>query len=665
MVQIEVKKKTRMYGASAVLLAIVLVSMVYVIGSAPLIFQSGSPVVSGLQSFGSNQELVDYLNNATNGNYYSYRGGVLDGKFFGANTITTSSGPAGANGATGPAPAPQAAESSGVKASDSGFSTTNIQVSGVDEADKVKTDGQYIYTISTGLSYWSYNTDQKNAVYIVNANPQNAKVVSKIDLGNDTEPAGIFLSADSSRLVVIASKYQTYYNIRKDIAAPTIMPYYQSDVYTFLYVYDISNKAQPTLTRNFTATGSYFNARMIGDNVYAIVSQTAWVYNNHPSVPTVYEDGKEYSTSPTQIYFAPMNDTSFSFTSFYGLNVKDNAASPTNMTVLMGGASAMYVSPSNIYITYSDWDETSGQYQSIYRVAIDGLKLSVEAQGSVPGYIINQYAMDEYNGYFRVATNYWSQASNKQINNVYILNQNLNITGKLEGLAENENLHSVRFMGDKCYLVTYQTTDPLFVIDVSNPDNPKLLGELKIPGYSDYLHPYDATHIIGLGKDADVTTDGTIAYYQGIKLAMFDVSDVNHPVQIQNVSIGDRGSQSDALSDPKAFLFDKAKNLLVIPVSVAKVSDQDKAMYGSSAYGTMVWQGAYVYTVTASGFQLKGTVTHLNATQLSNSDQYWNSSNQWISRELFIGNTLYTISNGQIKLNSLSDLSEIATVNLA
>jgi uncharacterized secreted protein with C-terminal beta-propeller domain len=385
----------------------------------------------------------------------------------------------------------------------------------------------------------------------------------------------------------------------------------------------------------------------------------------------VYEDGKEYSTSPTQIYYADMNDTSFSFTSFYGLNIKDDAASPTNMTVLMGGASAMYVSPSNIYLTYSGWDQTSGQYQSIYRVGINGLQLSVQAQGSVPGYIINQYAMDEYNGYFRVATNYWSQESSKQINNVYILNQNLSITGKLEGLAENENLHSVRFMGDKCYLVTYQTTDPLFVIDVSNPANPQVLGELKIPGYSDYLHPYDATHIIGVGKDADVTTDGSTAYYQGIKLALFDVSDVNHPVQISNVSIGDRGSQSDALNDPKAFLFDKAKNLLVIPVSVAKVSDQDKALYGSSAYGQTVWQGAYVYTITASGFQLRGTVTHLNAAQLNaqgtfkSPDSIWNTQNQWITRSLYIGNTLYTISNAQIKLNNLSDLSEIATVNLA
>jgi len=561
-----------MYGASAVLLAVVLVSMVYVIGSSPLIFPSGSPAVGGLMSFSSNQELVNYLNAASNGQYNGYTGGALDTRFFGVQTVMpTSSGPPGTTGAKG------AESQNSLSAGD--HSTTNIQVQGVDEADTVKNDGQYIYTISNKYSYWDYSNSNTNTVYIVSADTQNPRVVAKINLGNDTQPAGLFLSSDSTKLVVIASKYQTYYTMRGDIASssPAIMPYYQSDVYTFLYVYDISNKAQPTLTRNFTATGSYFNSRMIGDNIYAIVSQTAWVYNNMPSLPKVYDDGREYAASPTSIYYADNNDTSYSFTSFYGLNVKDDAASATNMTVLMGGASAMYVSPQNIYITYSDWDETSGQYNAIYRVAINGLQLSVQAQGSVPGYIINQYAMDEYNGYFRVATNYWSyqESSSSQINNVYILNQNLNVTGKLEGLAPNENLHSARFMGNKCYLVTYQTTDPLFVIDLSDPTSPKVLGELKIPGYSDYLHPYDENRLIGVGKDADITNDGSTAYYQGVKLALFDVSDVNNPREISHVIIGDRGTQSDALNDPKAFLFDKSKSLLVIPISLVVINPQD------------------------------------------------------------------------------------------
>ncbi len=316
-------------------------------------------------------------------------------------------------------------------------------------------------------------------------------------------------------------------------------------------------------------------------------------------------------------------------------------------------------------------------------VSINGLQLSVEAQGGVPGNTINQYAMDEYNGNLRIATNLWQNTGgsvvfgggqSSQINNVYVLNQNLSIVGKLEGLAQGENLHSVRFMGDKCYLVTFIRTDPLFVIDLSQPTNPKVLGELKIPGYSDFLQPYDETHLIGIGKDAVDATGQNFAWYQGLKLSLFDVSDVNNPVQLANYTIGDRGTDSPALTDPKALLFDKSKNLLVIPVDLAIVDNSTLQQYGqspASAYGTMVWQGAYVFSLTENGgFTLKGTITHLNSAllnsqgQLTNSNDYYNSQNQWITRSLYIGNTLYTISNAEVKLNSLTDMTQIATINL-
>jgi inhibitor of cysteine peptidase len=338
---------------------------------------------------------------------------------------------------------------------------------------------------------------------------------------------------------------------------------------------------------------------------------------------------------------------------------------------MMNGASTMYVSPSNIYVTYPSWTQT-GQYTSIYRVSIDGLQLNFEAKGNIPGAVINQYAMDEYNNNFRVATN-WQELDSK-INNVYVLDQNLTIIGRLEGLGQNENLHSVRFMGDKCYLVTFKQTDPLFVIDLSQPTNPTVLGEVKIPGYSDYLHPYDETHLIGVGKEAVDSQQYSFAWYQGLKLSLFDVSNVNNPVQLANYVIGDRGTDSPVLTDPKAFLFDKNKNLLVIPVSLAIVDNSTLDQYGQSkdsAYGQTVWQGVYVFNLNPnSGFTLKGTVTHIDSTllnsqgQLANSYDYYNTQNQWITRALYIGNTLYTISNGEVKLNSLTDMTQIAQVIL-
>ena len=665
MVQKEVKKKTKIYGTAAVLLTIVLVSMVYVFGTSPTIPIFNQPLsTSSMKTFTSMNELRNYLNATSSSN--------LPQMYWGHNMFTTQAPTA--TGAT-----------EGIYGVTNDYSSTNIQVAGVDEADTVKTDGQYIYTISSSQNsgayyYYGYSSQNSNNIYIINADPNDATVISKITLGNDSTPDGLFISPDSSKLVVFSSKYQPYPVASPEGTVISIMPYY-NDVSTTLDIYDISNKASPVLDRNFTVSGSYFNSRMIGNYVYAVTTQNAYVYNGAVTVPAVYSGEKAYAASPTSIYYADMNQSNYySFTSFYGIDVSDSQKQPTNMTVLMSGASTMYVSPDNIYVAYPNWVNGT-DVTSIYRIKITGLQLTLEAKGAVPGNIINQYAMDEYNNNLRIATNLWQNTGGSiafggqsaQINNVYVLNQNLSILGKLEGLAQGESLHSVRFMGDKCYLVTFVRTDPLFVISLSQPTNPTVLGELKIPGFSDYLHPYDETHLIGVGKEAVDAQEQDFAWYQGIKLSLFDVSNVNSPVQLVNYVIGDRGTDSPVLSDPKAFLFDRTKNLLVIPVSLALVDNSTINQYQpkDSAYGTTVWQGAYVFSLTESGgFTLKGTITHLNPAllnsqgQLTNPNDYYNTQNDWITRSLFIGNTLYTISNAEVKLNNLTDMSQIGQVNL-
>jgi hypothetical protein len=279
--------------------------------------------------------------------------------------------------------------------------------------------------------------------------------------------------------------------------------------------------------------------------------------------------------------------------------------------------------------------------------------LTCVAQGKVPGNELNQYSMDEYGEYFRIATTSWAEGF--QHNSLYVLNMNLSIVGKLN-ITFGENFHAARFMGDRCYLVTFKNTDPLFVINLTDPTFPTILGELNIPGYSDYLHPYDENHLIGVGKETVEAEGGNFAWYQGIKISIFDVTNVSNPVQMSSVTIGDRGSDSPVLSDPKAFLFDKEKDLLVIPVTVAKV---DTSQYSSpSAYGTPVWQGAYVYNVTLTyGLALGGKITHGENIGLP-------PSNLYVNRSLYIGNVLYTVSEGKIKLNSLVDLAFLKEVTL-
>ena len=174
--------------------------------------------------------------------------------------------------------------------------------------------------------------------------------------------------------------------------------------------------------------------------------------------------------------------------------------------------------------------------------------------------------MDEYEQHFRIATTtrqVWD-SDKMSSNNVYILDDELDVVGELEDLAPGEKIYSVRFMGKKGYIVTFKKIDPLFVIDLSDHSNPLVLGKLKIPGYSDYLHPYDENHLIGIGKDtveaADELTESRgldFGWYQGVKMAIFDVTDVENPIELHKVVIGDRGTDSPVLYDHKAFLFDR------------------------------------------------------------------------------------------------------------
>lgn len=618
MVQQEVKKKTSMYGLAAVLSAIVLVALIYTYGTTPAVFPpTETPYVASMKTFSSYEELRDFLvANSSGSSVYLFwtRSDALYAT---------------------PVPAPL--QKSG-EAAASDYSTTNIQVAGVDEADIVKNDGKYVYVAATTYDGIS---GAQSAVYIVKADPQDPKVIAKITLENYTYPEGIYLSEDSSRLVLIASRYQLA--IRRADSPETLIYPGPVDSSTFLYVYDISEKAYPRLARNLTISGGYFSSRMIGNYVYAVINQPAYVVNDTVTLPVLYQGKNAATIAPSSVYYSDTVDRYFTFTTFLAVNILNDAQQPTNLTVLMGGSSAMYVSTSNIYVTYSTWNE--GQYTTIYRVRINEATLTFEAKGSVPGYVLNQYSMDEYNGYFRVATTWQNEKT--QMNNVYVLDKSMSIVGKLENLAEGERIYAVRFMGDKGYVVTFKQTDPFFVIDMRNPADPKVAGELKIPGYSSYLHLFDETHVIGLGKE-DTT----------VKLSLFDVTNVNEPKEIVKYIVEGDWTDSEALYEPKAFLFDRQKELLVIPISVNNYGVVDSSSKDSYTQG-YYFQGAYVFKVTLTrGFELKGNVTHQPQTNT------WVEGDWGIRRALYIDNTLYTVSNMKIQLNSLDTLAFIAEVKL-
>src|SRR5260370_25716231 len=214
-------------------------------------------------------------------------------------------------------------------------------------------------------------------------------------------------------------------------------------------------------------------------------------------------------------------------------------------------------------------------------------------------------------------------------------------------------------MGDRAYLVTFQRLDPLFVIGLQDPHQPKVLGQLNISGVSDYLQPYDETHLIGFGKSSQNVTWENAALFQGLKLSLFDVTDPSHPIDTSDYFVGDRGSDSPALTDHRSLLFDQSLNLLLILLSIPLNQPTTTSTW---CYNPPVWQGAYAFNVTVSnGIVFRGNVTQLPTSQLPS----WNNSVFSVTRALYIGSVLYTVSNNMFKMNSLSDLTELKSISRA
>ena len=552
------------------------------------------------------------------------------------------------------------------------YSETNVQVKGVDEADIVKTDGEYIYTVS----------NQK--LHIVKAYPAaSAEEVSTVDL--NVSPYEIFIDGDKILLFSQSYNKLIYYD-KLDVPEKPSYYYPSYTYFTSLQIWDTSNKEKPELAKEVEIEGDYVSSRKIGSDVYFVINNYPdyYYWEDGPVVPLYKENGGEaqpIADCGDIGYLEPINAQNFVIVG--SLSMDDLEKNVTKEVIVASGES-IYASQNNLYFSEQDYSyeyvtgplflprQVSTTETVVHKFALDAGSISYLGSMRAPGTILNQFSMDESNGYFRIATTvgHVSRSGGGSSNNVYIFDDELKMVGKLEDLAPGERIYSARFMGDKAYLVTFKKVDPLFVLDLSNPEDPKVLGKLKIPGYSDYLHPIDENHIIGLGKETVEAEEGDFAWYQGIKMAGFDVSDVENPKEMHKIVIGDRGTDSYALYDHKAFLYDKQRSLLVIPVLLAEIDDEDKFTrdeWGSSPiYGDYKFQGAYVYDLTLeNGFNLEGRVTHLddNETFLKSGYYYYDDGSS-VKRALYIGDYLYTISDKKILVNSLDGLELVKEVEL-
>jgi len=580
------------------------------------------------------------------------------------------------------------------------YSATNVQVKGVDEADVVKTDGNYIYQVNN------------QRVIIARAYPpEEMKIVATLNFhGENFTPTEMYV--DNKYLVVIGNNY---YSVAQPKESAPLNPEARrkTEIYPPVYgrgtvkalIYDISDKENIIKVREAELEGNYITSRKIGSALYLIANKYIDYYRimedkGEPPTPS-YRDtaGKpEFNgINYSDIRYFP-NSAASNYLMIGGLNL-DKPDKAMEVSTYLGGGENVYASQDNLYIAVTQYeaaeqkpaqDAVSGLRRLLpipafnsktvlYKFALERGQVKYTASGEVPGTVLNQFSMDEYKGYFRIATTKgeaWRNDEHTSKNNVYILDNALKITGRIEDVAPGEKIYAARFWGDRGYMVTFKTVDPLFVIDLKDPQSPKILGALKIPGYSDYLHPYDENHIIGFGKDTVEITpkdwSGSetkpMAFYQGMKIAVFDVSNVENPVEKFKEVIGDRGTDSELLRNHKALLFSKEKNLLAFPVTVAEVNNPQTEgnskgeIIGMPQHGQVTFQGAYVYNIDlSSGFTLKGRITHHSSGENSQQTGYnwYADGTRNVERIIYINDTLYTLSKGMIKANDLNSLEEI------
>lgn len=527
------------------------------------------------------------------------------------------------------------------------YSGTNLQVEGVDEGDIIKTDGNYLFLA------------KNETIIIIRAYPpEDAIIISKIKL--DDFVNDLYLLDD--KLVVFSYSWKT---VSDNIIPEFFLP--ERDLVT-ITVFDVSKKDEPVQERKLSIDGSYFSSRMIGDYVYFIVRNPTNTNLEDAGLPVIRE-GKIWSqVQAEEIFYYNVSEGWMEYTTVMAVNVQNPEGEIYSETFLLDNGASLYVSLNHIYLTSWDW----GGNTTITKIHISEGAIEFVADGVVKGKVLNQFSMDEHDGIFRIATTSWGQVvasynrqSFMESNNVFTLDKEMKVIGNLTGLAPNESIFSARFMGERCYLVTFKKVDPLFTIDLSDPENPKVLGKLKIPGFSNYLHPYDENILIGIGQETVEAEQGDFAWYQGIKISLFDVSDINDPKELAKIEVGDRGSQSPAQWDHHAFLFSKKKNLLVIPILEADIDNNDFAgEVPPFTHGEYVYQGAYVFDISPEGITLRGRVTHIDDSSEFTKSGYWFYSDKSVKRSLYINDVLYTISDTMVKLSDLVTLTELGAIEL-
>ena len=547
----------------------------------------------------------------------------------------------------------ESADTAKSDSSGSSHSSTNNQVEGIEEGDVAVTDGEVIYTVSG------------SNVFLIDAkDPASLKQLAAIRLKVNAYVDQLILH--NNYLIVSYSDY-----IEQNEKGEYI---YES--YAKVGIYDISNKKKPKFVREYGHEGYSVAIRKTNDTLYFVTqnSPNYWIWYEKDSdeslTPAIYdsEEGGKTELSLNKISILP-NSTEPNFTTISAIDLSNSKSVEIMTESYLGSSAGFYMSHNAMYLTAAKYAPTAtGNTNSIidiamvrepletsiYRFSVNGTKVSFTGQTTVAGSILNQFSMDEHNGYFRVATTSGNTrgANGNSTSAITIFDSTMNQVGQVSDLAKGERIYSARFMGDRAYIVTFKEVDPLFTFDLSNPTNPKVLGELKIPGYSTYLHPIGENHLLGLGHETAVEkisgSNETFVKPVSLKLSLFNVTDLNNPIEQDVELLGGEGTYSQAIDNHKAFFVHEEKNLYGFPVSVYD--------YRENITNPFMGEGAMLYTVTPeNGISVAANL-------ISNkSYEIWGESTQ---RILYINDVVYLVRQQNMVSYNINNFKQLGTVSL-
>ncbi len=579
--------------------------------------------------------------------------------------------------------------SGSIRTNTESYSKTNTQVENVDEADIIKTDGKYVYSLTA------------DKIVITNVEDlAKPEVVGKVTLEDSTYiPEDLVLYNDY--LIAIGTKSTSSYS-------PT-----RNNATTGVFVYDMKDKKNLYVVKEFEIAGKYNTCRVANGKfsiiINSVLSSKYSKLKEEDLNLTYLENSSKKNIDLANIQYIA-NGERVTNTTDIMITDLDNISKDVNVYKYLFDMENAYVSENAIYLTdyayesaerssitpwsifglkgifglkdayYKDYYSSSYSYKTrIYKLSMKGDKLELVGKTTTEGQLLDQYSMDEKDGNLRVALNS-SKKGDNQGTRIEVYDKDLKLIGKSVAVEPDEKMYASRFIGDKAYLVTYRNMDPLFVVDLADPTSPKFLGKLNITGYSTYLHPYDENHLIGIGMETETKTNtlssgrtSTTTRISGMKIALFDISNFNNPKVVSTVKIGDSGTSSAALNNPKAMLFDLEHKLIAIPVTnipidltgssnddISSLTKSYMSSYSSTYKTKDLSEGYAVFSIDAEeGIKQRAIIAHNFKINYSS---YKNSS---AMRGVRIGDYLITVSAKGMQINDLATLSSISELDFS